>query len=254
MTWASEHSDWLGLIQSSEDGSIAVLKVTVDESGTHGDAPIMAVAFCIGTKRQWGLFASDWRPIYTKELGENPYHAKLPICRDRLNAPLSELMWRRLDHHLVLTINRPEYKEVTGQVFRSQIGAAYTLLVQAGLFYLARWSERNSAGRLAYLLEAGCRGESHVDKIFKAIMANPGIKKRCRLASYTWAGKEEPELHPADLLSHETTTCYGGEASPILKRLSKHTTVIHMGTDTIEQALREIEEFDPSWAKKLRGK
>ena len=90
-----EYCDWLSFLLPGADGVIAVLKCTVDESGTHGDARVLCVAGCVATSRQWKLFVDEWRPKIAHL--RKGYHAKSADCAE-LNSQLADLMWRRLDH------------------------------------------------------------------------------------------------------------------------------------------------------------
>ena len=222
-----EYHDWLSFLLPDDSGVIAVLKCTVDESGTHGNAQVPCVAGCVATGRQWRLFANEWRPLIAGL--PKGYHAKRGDCAV-LNCELADLMWRRLDHTRAITIIESEYRAYAPAKFRSIIGSAYAVAVQALIYRMARWCDEKKINHVAYVLEVGHKSQKQVDRTFRNVMASPVLRQRNHMWSYTWASKSDITLHPADLLSHELAT-FG----PLGEMLWKRSKQEHIGREEIEQ-------------------
>jgi hypothetical protein len=235
-----EYTEWLASLLP-EPGVLAVLKCTIDESGTHKGAAVLCVGGCVATTRQWGLLAKEWKPRI-KHLRKG-YHAKRADCEE-LNVELAELMRVRLDHTLAITIIEDEYNAYAPPRFRSRVGGAYALAVHALVFEVGQWCAKKEINHVAYLLESGHRNQPYVDRVFQYFMAVPHLRKQSRLWSWSWGSKADTSLHPPDLLSHEIAT-FG----PLGKLLWERTEQKHIGPEEIKELADVVL---PLWDKQKR--
>jgi hypothetical protein len=235
--------DWLdGLLPPGKAGVIAVLKCSVGESGTHGAAaPILVVAGCAATARQWRLLAQEWLP-QIRGLPKG-YHAKRRDC-EALNVVLAEIMRRRMDHTLAITIIEDEYKQYASPRFRSTLGSAYALAVHSLVHRVGGWCDQRNIRYVAYVLEGGHKNQDHVNELFRLMTLTAN---RPRYTPYTWSNKADPTLHPADLLSHELST-----QGPLARMLGDRAQQEHIGPEEIKELEEVVLGGPDKWKHQIR--
>lgn len=219
-----------------------MLKVTIDESGTHGGDAVLCVALCLATPTQWRHFVDEWRPLVAKlrAKGVTHYHAKNPRCRT-LNEPLVELMVRRLSIIFAITILESEYKLATPDRYRSFMGGAYALAVQAGMLSIGHWCDANNPQWISYVLESGHRGESHVNQLLSHFANVPDLRAKLRLGSHTWVTKTEHILAPPDFVAHEISGHRGEGDPPSLLQLGDKLQWTHLDREGMRDSAEETE-------------
>ena len=230
-----ELADWLSTILLDHDaGIVAVIRAVIDESGTHAKSPVLSVAACCGTSRQWQLLAEKWHPALRDELGNvERYHAK--DASPELNLYLAELIVRHMDCAYAYVISDDEYREYASHDHRSLYGSSYELGITAVYVYLNQHYE--TVGRpqkIAYIIEDGHANVAPVKNIFSHMTADPESRKKYSVLSVTWVGKEEPTIHPADLIAHETATRWGTKESRVLTTLRKLVTTHYFDPTAIK--------------------
>jgi hypothetical protein len=204
---SAEFADWV------DDGPeiITVLKVAVDESGSHQDSPAICVAACFANAAQWRTYESSWRPTAEKYLPKG-YHAA--EASDADNAVLATILAQTLKG-IVITISYDDFREVVTKNIRSVFGAEYNAAVRACAYTLRHWCDRYRVPYMTWVLESGHKGESSVNTFLSAIRRD----RSWRIWSHEWVGKEDLVTHASDLVSHEVAACYGRPASPLLESM-----------------------------------
>lgn len=241
-----EFREWLECIQLEKGGVIAVLRATLDESGTHSQNALLSVGVCLGTPTQWGHFEREWRPICERLVpgGVAKYHAKEANC-SAASVELAKLMARRLMQVGYYTLYDRDYRAIEAPYFKSYFGSAYSLAIQMAIFDIGRflWSNAPSGKRpqgVAYILEAGHVAQPSVDKVLSRFSLDLEYKKKALFASHTWSPKH-PILHPADLVAHEVSS--SGGLTRVLEPIEGISRGHHFTLEEIRIVLNEIERF-----------
>lgn len=217
-----------------------MLKAAIDESGTHGGAPILCAAACVATSRQWRLLTDEWLQIVSPLVPPGKhYHAK-DKCYDKVSEELAKLIVRRMDLVCAVTVSKAEYDAVAPRKFKSVYGGnAYALAVQGLLLYIGQWCHKMGKPRVAYVLESGAKGEQFLDNMFHTAL-KPQLRGRFKILSHTWVGKGEAIIHPADLVAHEVFTCHEAPSTPVYDCLLRKLQVHHLSKEGILQAVEQV--------------
>ena len=236
--------DWMEWILGYQSGRVIVLKVGIDEGVTHTENPVLAVAACMTTSRQWGLFVEEWRGRLKGKVPEGKvYHAQEGWCEgpDGLNDQLAELALRRMQEMYVFTVLENDYREHASHDFRSRFGSAYSVGILGCLSYIATTQRRaRKPQKAAYMIESGHKNQAMVSGMLEDMMNMPDVRENWYLHSYSFVGKEEPILHPSDLVAHEWATSYGRDASPRMELLSAKVQHVHMEPEDIRRHVTEL--------------
>jgi hypothetical protein len=219
--------------------TVAMIKAAVDESGTHDNRALLCVAFCLATSTQWRHFEREWSAVRILPPGVKHYHAKDRRCDD-LTAKLIPLMERRMSRMVAVTLREPDYRAVASPRLLGFIGGGYAMAVQFGIYKIHDWLWEQGQ-RIAYVLESGHKGEGAVQRFLSVLSNSHDLRRRARYVSHAWLPKGEPILDPADLVSHEISTC-DGEISERVQRLTKRLAIHHMTAEEFHVARDAIED------------
>jgi hypothetical protein len=212
-------TDWLDDVLSEPDGNgLAVLKATMDESGTHKRSAVVCAAVIVGTKSQWKRLAKDWAPIVKQANYRNGYHAK--DCA-RINPELASIVARRLKFGYAARVTKADYESITEPRFKSKYGSALSFVIQKCMIEASLWCAEMNVEGLAYAIESGNTSQKFIDQVMRGISTNRAARAEFRVWKYEWLFGNEPVLHPPDLASHEFAACYEQPDSDVLKELSK---------------------------------
>jgi len=252
-----EHAEWLGLIQPNEPrGYIAVLKVVLDESGTHETSKSLCVAGCVGNYHQWSRFSREWTPRAKKY--KYGFHATVGSESD--NKFLAHLMVKHLKFGFTVNFDYEDVRAVVSQPFRSRYGSEYAIAVRTAVGFMSEVCVIEGWKHVAYVIEDGAKGCEHVKKWFRDMVALPlSHPDRLRVYSDTWVGKGDVTTHAADLLSHEWARVYAGETSEIIPTLPTEKFYLHnetreelIGAYTEQLRLDKLHRWTVRKARKAR--
>jgi hypothetical protein len=219
-----------------EDGVIAVFKVAIDESGSHGDSPALCVAGCLADVGNWAGFCHSWRPR-AAAYAERGFHAT--IARDADNAFLAELIAQWLNCFAV-TVPYSTYKAVVPPKLRSKFGGEYGIGVRLIAIVFHDVSGRLNLGRMAYVLEAGHPGQGSARKFLDEVTLDPAW----HVQSHTWVGKEEIITHAPDLVAHLAAAARAGSRSPLLDVIGSRLTIHDYTAAELRKAVKIGLEID----------
>lgn len=228
---AREFGEWLACIQPDEGKSaIAVLKVSVDESGTHGNAPALVVAACVATPNGWKQIRRAWAPRAAKY--PNGYHATK--ARDEDNLFLANLLPEHLEASLAVVVPYEVFKFVVPHEHRSRFGAEYATGIRACVHVLAYWCDHHWYDWTTWVLEAGHKGESSARQFLDSILRRPGG----HVWSHAWVGKDDLVTHAPDVVSHAIVQKLEQDGrSPLLEAVLKSTVIRAFDRPTLQKAV-----------------
>src|SRR4051812_6525092 len=130
-----EFGEWLLWLLPDERGfdPVVMLKATIDESGTHKDAPVLCVGACIALPHAWRVLRNAWRP-HIAHL-KKPYHATEHKKNPRkLNDTLAGLIEEHVEVCVAVTIAYDDYQAATTPKFRSLFGSEYSVAALQAVF------------------------------------------------------------------------------------------------------------------------
>ena len=141
---------------------------------------------------------------------------------------------------VALLVSERRFKLYAPHRFQSRYGGAYGYLVTLGALHIMAYSKDVHAGRVAYVIERGHKGEPYIDQVFRRVVANPQLQNAYLVDSHTWVGKDDIRTHPADLLSHEAASWAGGETSPAWEKLNQFAHVFHYQPEHFLEQVADI--------------
>jgi hypothetical protein len=219
---------------------VGLLRVSVDESGTHDKDARFCIALCLGTKANWRDFRKAWGKQAPKD-----YHAK--DASPETNRGLAVLMERHLGFCHALSIDQREFRENTSHRFRSVNGGVYSFLFIGAATRAMIWAKEHGEDMIAYVIEHGCQGASFMKQELARVANDPPVRQAYRIHSDTWVGKGEVIVHPADLVAHEFACHKPGSETPAYERLKGFVEYLHMDgpatrelTDKMNKTEREV--------------
>ena len=225
--------DWLACLQPDEGKSaIAVLKVSVDESGTHGGAPALVVTACVGTPKGWTRILRKWRPRAANY--PKGYHATQ--ARDEDNLFLASLLQPHLEASMAVVIPYEVFKAVVPHEHRSRFGAEYATAIRACVHVLAHWCDNYWYDWTTWVLETGHKGENSARRFLDSILGLPAS----HVHSQAWVGKNDLVTHAPDVVSYaivSTMESARPASTRLLAEVRKSTMVRAFDRPTLEEAV-----------------
>lgn len=182
----------------SGDGrrAVVVIKAFLDESGMHENAPVVCVAAYAADHERWKGFEIHWRKVLDNA-GIQYFHANEKRC-DPLRPVLADAMERFELTGFLCSTGHLDYKNNTGDKFRSTLGNAYAVCAFGSALAVCKWAQNERLVPVAFVIESGQPKVDFVERTLKTLMADDE-----RIASVTVAKKTDfPELQTADFLSH----------------------------------------------------
>ena len=233
MLTVAEYSEWFGCFAPSPDGAIAVIKVVVDESGTHDKAPCIVVAGVAGETGDWKQFVRDWSAraaTYPKG-----YHASK--AKDKDNKFLAHIVARWLSG-VVLSISYDDFRAVVTPRLLSKYGGEYRHAVGMLSLILKDYAEKTKTRWISWVLERGHKEQEAVDRYLHLLEEN---RPDLRIWAHVWANKEDITTHAADLSAYAVACAYGTGTSPLLE-IIRQRMLIHQPTRAqLEEIVRRGE-------------
>lgn len=167
-----------------------MIQAFLDESGTHAEAPVLAVAGCYGEEDQWVEFRRYWQP-YSKG-----FHAK--DCSSRFPELVGAMKTAGVKA-VLMSVGKAAYKEFANAHLHTAVGNAYSCCT---LLCAGEIGSRVSK-KTAFVVEAGQPNLAAVKNVLEALM-NSGEEW---MGTVTSAKKSDfIELHAADFVSHICST------------------------------------------------
>jgi Protein of unknown function (DUF3800) len=236
-------------------GGAQVIKIFVDESGTHNDADVVTVAAYAGRPKAWREWSAEWRkakkPIKVfhavdaaNRKGE--FKGWSQEKRTELVKKLVPVIMGNRIAGLVIALNKAEFRKATEgkEELLKALGSPYTTcfhwLVQSVLELLKPGKKET----LKFVHEKNSyEKEAKASFEFIAKDANPN-KVPMRLL---FGGKhEQMPLQTADILAYEAYKKFKAPNEPERKPwqiLRPKIVVVHFGKDNMEQLVQSLEEI-----------
>ena len=230
--------DWV--FEYEKDGLVVVLKAGIDESGTGSEFDVLCVAAAAGSTRQWQHFMDEWNPVLAGLPPGKTFHA---VERRRsVNEALAALTLKWMKFAFAITISKTEYQDETDQLFRGRYGSEYSMGIMACVQYLAAIQRRRqNKGRTLYAIERGHKNQGGVEKILDDLAK--WRSERYLIKKAVFVPKDDPLVHPSDLISHEFASAADGRPSPVFETLKPHVAHLHVTRQQITQNVAEMQRL-----------
>jgi hypothetical protein len=207
-----------------------MLKVAIDESGSH-EAPAIVVVACFATSTQWNHFRREWTPRACKYSGE--FHSA--DASDSDLDYLTSLLTRRLGG-LATTIDYADFRDVVPEWIKSRFGAEYSTGIQAIALVLRHFCTKHGIRWMNWVLEAGHQGQASAELYLQKIVGN----QDWHIRRHSWVGKEEVITHAPDLVAHEIGACYNREPSQRLKEIYRSVAYRPFSREELAEAVKRV--------------
>ena len=196
-------------------GALVVLvRVFVDETNTHAQAPTMAVAGYIFTRTGAKIFTRKFSKklhkyglpyFHMKECAVNTGvfgHMTDKQC-DEVARKLIECTRNYSEYGFAVSLHKDTYKKVVPATLENRLGSEYSFCLRGALILVRRWIERNRfTGDVAYFFESGAKHEGEANLILTDMFENEVVKKVYHHASHAFVEKRKfPLLAPADMFA-----------------------------------------------------
>ncbi len=167
---------------------VAVMQAFLDESGTHPETPVLAVAGCYGEEEQWREFRGYWASF------SKGFHAK--DCSSRFPQLVGAMKTSGIKA-VLLSVGKDTYKSFATAHLQTAAGNAYSCCALLCVGHICS----KLAKKTAFVLEAGQPNIGAVKNVVEAMMMREP-EEWC-VGSVASAKKSEfIELHTADFVSH----------------------------------------------------
>ena len=199
------------------------LATYLDESGTHAESKVLAVAGYLSPAEMWITFEKQWRQCLSR-FGLSCFHMtdyenrkkefdKLSgNDRIKLLKKLIRIIHNNLAYGVSVSVRtdkfadfRPSWKP------RDIMVGAYTICVIDCLKKTQAWSRKNGYSEpIAYFLETGSRLGRIVPRVWNSF--NRKERKKRLMGSLSWLSKEEAcQFEPSDILAYESYKYWSGK-------------------------------------------
>jgi hypothetical protein len=198
---------------SDQVGSIAVLKVYMDESGVHDDSPVVAVSAYIARPKAWRAWTKDWNqqkaPIKVFHATDCAnYHGEFEGWdKERRDTYVSALLPVICNHGmpgLVIAVQMDDFRAAMKgrsdllDIFGTPYGACFQWTIST-LMHIA--NERGHGERMAFVHEVNDYKEECL-KAFAWVQAHDNPHNTPISLSFG-SKKDYPPLQAADILAYE---------------------------------------------------
>lgn len=194
---------------------MAMLAAYFDESGTHANSPVVAVAGYVAPVSEWLRFENEWR-FFLKEAGvdyfrmsefENRQGPFANWNKDKRIDVLTKLL-KTIQFRIHLGVGAAtviQDFEAVAHKFNPPCSAYAFSIVQC-LNFVGEWADEcGHTQPIAYYFENGAGYNSEIDFWRQRILNKETTKRRYRFGSLTVIDKRDfPPLQAADILAYES--------------------------------------------------
>ncbi len=196
---------------------MAILTAYFDESGTHDDSAITAIAGYVAEADVWAQVESDWQKVLGEfaDRGLHTFHATDSYAgngefgrldsfwRNYVRTQLSDILERSDIQAIWAGVNVDDWDDLTTDAFRARYPKPYDLCFEEVVKQLFRWSRHHVDGSPVSLV-FGVQSEyqNRASTAYKAWLRHPEVSKFLGALSFGFPKTLVP-LQAADMLAHE---------------------------------------------------
>lgn len=201
-----------------------MLKVFIDESGTHNRSAIVVAGGYVASLEDWNEFEREWNELLSRN-GARCFH-RVDLERlggefarrrgwsdERRNEVLyaaNQIIRRRTEAGRGGALVRAAFEEIMPPLVRRFYGSAYGWLVQECAIGFGHWAkDHDLVAPTEYVLEAGARGRRNVEEMLAALSVDHRVQGLIQIGDWRFAGKTEAPLQAADFFAYEVYRVFG---------------------------------------------
>jgi len=196
-------------------------------------------------------------------LGYEPFDKLSTPEREQIVDLMVEGIKKSVSLGVVILMPKDSYSSAikTSPDVRSLAGDEYSQCLTRCIEYNADWlDQKKIAGRIEYVIEAGCNHQKEATAILAGISNSPELKRRYRLHDYSFRdkGPHIPQIFTPDLLAWEWQRAHINAMNPqrgewrlTLKKLfdgtphiPRYLTSISVGIRSLINAFYGVTEYD----------
>jgi len=191
-----------------------MLAAYLDESGTHVESPVLAVAGFLAPQGHWLEYESKWSGVLEKwglstfhmveyENRQGPYAQFSNEQRKELLASLIDIIRATVWVGVAAAVVKKDYDAIC-QAERITFGSPYSLCANECIRLLKRWMDAQRVPeRITFMFELGAQGAADIHGAFGA--AHAIDPDRYHLQGLHFVSKSQySQLQAADILAYET--------------------------------------------------
>ena len=210
----------IGLPIGAKRGLLWMLKLYLDDSGTHADSPVVGVGGLIGTEAQWDWFDKAWKAIlaepfpdkpplkvwssYDCRWGKGEYADYNEAERDRLTFRFREVITNSGVYSASNMIDGIAWNQIAVSQFGDQIASAEGTALFNLLDRIRNWVSRHPEGpAMAIYYDAGRRHDPQINRLF--VLLQDLLLQIPEVASFSFLKvADATPLQGADMIATES--------------------------------------------------
>lgn len=208
-----------------ENALMPMFTVYLDESGTHGESPVIVVGGYIATVKRWIEFERTWKTFIMEREGIKVLHrVDVENFADEFKnwSRARQIKVLRRAHKIIKrytcigfsqSVVLADFEKLIPDEVRRAFGGAYGWAALDCLVHVAKWADVHGyRDPIQYVFEKGAEGRHQVDRMFSVLTEPPLgsqpsvlLLDKLRVAGWSFAGKESIcALQAADFYAYET--------------------------------------------------
>jgi hypothetical protein len=196
---------------------MAMISIYCDDSGTHPESRVAAVAGYISNMGQWELFVKEWGRVLKEYKVSQMHRAELENGHGEFKGwssqkritfvkKLHSIMRRRTRVAIGSAVFKKDFEEIIPEEFRKFCGGVYGWCAHECIVHAKRWAEkcqRDYSGNFQWVFEAGTKGHGQVKKMFDGVMITQKTLENWHIGGISFQSKAVVPLQAADVISYE---------------------------------------------------
>jgi hypothetical protein len=219
---APDYYSDLGLflfLRDARERLMCMLGAYFDDSGTHGGAPVVAVAGFIAKAEQWDKLCQEWQETLDWFNGRHGFkltHFHMATFMSKqgefkgMNKEQAEILLDKLVSFIKLrccyalssVMPVKLYEEIIGDDLRKPVGSPYTLCALMCMLSGKRWAQSQGFNEpMAFIFESGTQHWGEISEAFEKAQKTRDLGGLFIDDSLTLQLKARPPLQAADILA-----------------------------------------------------
>ena len=194
---------------------MSMFTIYCDDSGTHPESRVAAVAGYIGKVGQWENFQKEWKKAL-KEFGikemhrtdletwHNEFETWGPHLRNKFLQRIQPIIRDHITFPIGCAVIKEEFERIVPTDVKAKFGGVYGWCVHDCLVAMRVWYDgKDYRNPVQWVFEAGTIGHGQVDAMFEELYKNPITRDKYHIKGWSFVGKSVVPLQAADVLAYE---------------------------------------------------
>jgi hypothetical protein len=214
-----------------------------DESGTHGDASVFALACVVGTSDEWEQFEQEWNVLLGR-FGVSYSHMKemesfkkafagwTPSDKVAFMQDATAILNARHLGRITCSIDMNDYRELVRGRVEKFIGSKYLIAFGFCMHLVAEWVRRSAKeNEVDFVFEVN-DFSGQITDIYTTLRKHPAVKTYLRVGNIAFKGKDEcVPLQASDIIAYESYKGYTNLLAGQPRKRRKSLVALAQGGD-----------------------